>query len=486
MAQVQHGLSLPPGRLVVPARHPPLVFNDPIHGHIELHPLLIAIIDTPQFQRLRNIKQLGGAYFVYPGASHNRFEHSIGVAHLAGQLAEALRTRQPELKITKEDILCVQIAGLCHDLGHGPFSHLFDGPFLNKIAEKRMQEGNTAEGERLKSWKHEQGSCDMFDHLVKENNLLPLMKDCGLKLKDLGFIKEMILHPSDSDQEWPYTGREQNKAFLYDIVSNKRNGVDVDKFDYLARDSYHLGIQNNFDHHRYIKFASVRVCENDGRKYICMRDKEVDNMYDLFYTRHCLHRRAYQHKVNKIIEDMIAEAFVEADGHIQFEGSNEGTFTLSEAMTDMKAYTKLTDSVFEQILNSPLEELSTARGILQKVHSRKIPKFLGEIRVEKTVRDWEELKSALEAQLAESRPQGDLEVLTPPADLTAQLAYQHPPEQEFLEENFKVLVTKMDYGMKDKDPVEHMYFYSKFGSTAKKLSLEQDEDTSTQQSSCME
>lgn len=54
------------------------VFNDPIHGHIELHPLLIKIIDTPQFQRLRNIKQLGGTYFVFPGASHNRFEHSIG------------------------------------------------------------------------------------------------------------------------------------------------------------------------------------------------------------------------------------------------------------------------------------------------------------------------------------------------------------------------------------------------------------------------
>lgn len=57
------------------------VFNDPIHGHIELHPLLIKIIDTPQFQRLRNIKQLGGTYFVFPGASHNRFEHSIGCVH---------------------------------------------------------------------------------------------------------------------------------------------------------------------------------------------------------------------------------------------------------------------------------------------------------------------------------------------------------------------------------------------------------------------
>ncbi|XP_023931442.1 deoxynucleoside triphosphate triphosphohydrolase SAMHD1-like [Lingula anatina] len=93
------------------------VFNDPIHGHIELHPLCVRIIDTPQFQRLRYLKQLGGAYYVFPGATHNRFEHSIGVCYLAGRLVRELKDRQPELKITEQDILCVQIAGLCHDLG---------------------------------------------------------------------------------------------------------------------------------------------------------------------------------------------------------------------------------------------------------------------------------------------------------------------------------------------------------------------------------
>ncbi|XP_016118316.1 deoxynucleoside triphosphate triphosphohydrolase SAMHD1-like [Sinocyclocheilus grahami] len=93
------------------------IFNDPIHGHIELHPLLVKITDTPQFQRLRRIKQLGGTYLVYPGASHNRFEHSLGVAYLSGRLVKVLHDNQPELKITKQDFLCVQITGLCHDLG---------------------------------------------------------------------------------------------------------------------------------------------------------------------------------------------------------------------------------------------------------------------------------------------------------------------------------------------------------------------------------
>uniref|UniRef100_A0A3Q3C9N3 HD/PDEase domain-containing protein n=1 Tax=Haplochromis burtoni TaxID=8153 RepID=A0A3Q3C9N3_HAPBU len=115
------------------------VFNDPIHGHIELHPLLVKIIDTPQFHRLRNIKQLGGVYFVYPGASHNRFEHSIGVAYLAGELAKALKVKQPELHISERDVLCVQIAGLCHDLGHGPFSHFFDGMFMPEAGDKKWK-----------------------------------------------------------------------------------------------------------------------------------------------------------------------------------------------------------------------------------------------------------------------------------------------------------------------------------------------------------
>ncbi|XP_073325865.1 deoxynucleoside triphosphate triphosphohydrolase SAMHD1-like [Pagrus major] len=336
------------------------VFNDPIHGHLELHPLLVKIIDRPQFQRLRFIKQLGGAYFVYPGASHNRFEHSIGVAHLAGELLRALRTRQPELGITDEDILCVQIAGLCHDLGHGPFSHLYE-----KFIEKRRPE--------LK-WKHEQASIKMLDYLVKDNDLRTMMEEKGL---DLVFIKE-LMDPKKKRNPWPYKGRSKDKSFLYDIVSNKINGIDVDKFDYFARDCHHLGMKNNFDYHRFFHFA--RVCEVGDEKQICVRDKEAGNIYDMFYTRYQLHKRAYQHKVNKNIETMITDAFVKADEHIKIEGSE---LTLSTAMKDMEAYTKLTDRVFEQILFSSSTELKEAKQILMRIISRDLYMFLGEMQIKK-------------------------------------------------------------------------------------------------------
>ncbi|XP_029291592.1 deoxynucleoside triphosphate triphosphohydrolase SAMHD1-like [Cottoperca gobio] len=407
------------------------VFNDPIHGHVELHPLLIKIIDTPQFQRLRYLKQLGGTYFVFPGASHNRFEHSIGVGHLAGRLVQALNDRQPELLISCRDILCVQIAGLCHDLGHGPFSHMFDGKFIPKA-----RPGIT--------WKHENASLDMFDHLVKANGLKPVMEQHGLVLpEDLEFIKEQIAGPPDTIpvQKWPYKGRPEDKSFLYEIVANKRNGIDVDKWDYFARDCYHLGIQNNFDYRRFLKFA--RVCEVDGQKHICTRDKEVGNLYDMFHTRNCLHRRAYQHKVGNIIETMITEAFLKADKHIQIEGSEGKMFTLSTAIDDMEAYTKLTDQVFEQILYSSSKELAESRQILHNITCRRLYKCLGQTQAEKPIAVTPETILSWEEHLAASVPQsGAQEVSLQPED-------------------FVVSVILLDYGMKEKNPINNVRFYCK-------------------------
>ncbi|KAF5892445.1 deoxynucleoside triphosphate triphosphohydrolase SAMHD1, partial [Clarias magur] len=402
------------------------VFNDPIHGHIDLPPLLVRIIDTPQFQRLRNIKQLGGAYFVFPGASHNRFEHSIGVAYLAGCLIKSLQEKQPELQITEQDVLCIQIAGLCHDLGHGPFSHLFDGLFIPKVCPGSK-------------WKHETASVKMFDHLLKKNNLKSVIRDHGLSATDLKFIREQIagpLVPAASRKKWNYKGRPKKKQFLYEIVANKRTGIDVDKWDYFARDSYHLGIQNNSDHRRFIKFA--RVCEVKKKKLICARDKEVHDLYDMFHTRHCLHRRAYQHKVTKIIEEMITEAMVKANPYIKIKGSGGKTYRMSNAIDDMEAYTMLTDQVFEQILNSSSPKLSEARSILENIICRRLYKCVGQTMPQQTLNS---SKKELAIEVAKSKPVGIQVKLEP--------------------EDFIVTVFGIDYGKKDKDPIADVYFYSK-------------------------
>lgn len=108
-------LSTEPGKFKVVA--------DPIHQTIPLDDQVVKMIDTPEFQRLRDLKQLGTTCFVFPGASHNRFEHSIGVSHVSRQFIDHLHFEQPELGITDNERMYVRIAGLCHDLGHGPFSH---------------------------------------------------------------------------------------------------------------------------------------------------------------------------------------------------------------------------------------------------------------------------------------------------------------------------------------------------------------------------
>ncbi|XP_072862887.1 deoxynucleoside triphosphate triphosphohydrolase SAMHD1-like [Chlorocebus sabaeus] len=123
--------------------------------------------------------------------------------------------------------------------------------------------------------KHEQGSVMMFEHLINSNGIKPVMEHYGLiPEEDICFIKEQIVGPLESPVKgvlWPYKGRPERKSFLYEIVSNKRNGIDVDKWDYFARDCHHLGIQNNFDYKRFIKFA--RVCEVGNELHICARDK---------------------------------------------------------------------------------------------------------------------------------------------------------------------------------------------------------------------
>ncbi|XP_012866152.1 PREDICTED: deoxynucleoside triphosphate triphosphohydrolase SAMHD1 [Dipodomys ordii] len=303
------------------------VINDPIHGHIEFHPLLIRIIDTPQFQRLRYIKQLGGGYYVFPGASHNRFEHSLG--------------------------------------------------------EYKM---------------HEQGSVHMFEHLINSNGLKDVMKHYGLvPEEDICFIKEQITGILDSPIKgslWQYKGRPKQKSFLYEIVANKRNGIDVDKWDYFARDCHHLGIQNNFDYKRFLKFA--RVCEVDDEKHICTREKEVGNLYDMFHTRNCLHRRAYQHKVGNIIDTMITDAFLKADPYMEIEGSEGKKYHISTAIDDMEAFTKLTgkNQVTCRVINmdygmkdkNPIDhvhfygkrDLQTAIKISKKQVSRFLPETFAE------------------------------------------------------------------------------------------------------------
>ncbi|CAC5366932.1 SAMHD1 [Mytilus coruscus] len=321
------------------------ILNDPIHGTIELDSLLISIIDTPQFQRLRNIKQLGGCYFVYPSASHNRFEHSIGTCFLASKLARQLqkrlekdikklekdgndekKTKLEKAEMSKNDKLCIEIAALCHDIGHGPYSHLFDRLF-NKAMKKK--DPSTVE------WKHEDVSRMMIDYMIKENDDLKeafQMRFGADTERSTEFIKDLI----DGTQK---ETEDKAKYYMYEIVANKRNEIDVDKMDYFARDCHGLGMKSNFDHLRFISQCRVMFSsDTPDETTIAVRDKEKYNLYELFHTRIGLFRRAYYHKVTKAVELMFTDALVKSNDHFLFQNNKGEDVKMSEAWEHPEVY----------------------------------------------------------------------------------------------------------------------------------------------------
>jgi len=303
-----HPALFSPGRDRKYSKEQESTFNDPIHGNITMDGLCLKIIDTKEFQRLRKLMQLGTCSYVYYGATHTRFEHSIGVSHFAGKVARNLQQAQPALNITEEDILCVKVAGLCHDLGHGPFSHVFDGVFIPRV------DPNT-------TWRHEDGSVQMLQFLLKKNRI-----EHDLCPQDVLFIEEIIAGTKEKERK----GRGREKFYLYDIVNNSRSGLDVDKLDYFMRDMrYTTASSSTCNFQRFIELgrvynaAPIEAAHNSGtiaseeHYMICYPEKMVKEALDVFAVRFRLHQNIYTHKSVKKVEFMVS-TFV---FHYIFDGS---------------------------------------------------------------------------------------------------------------------------------------------------------------------
>ncbi len=180
--------------------------KDPVHGYVYITENEKNLIDTYPMQRLRRLKQLAGSEYVYPGANHTRFEHCLGVMYLAGKVVE-----NPNLSriVSDEEADMIRLSGLLHDVGHGPFSHVFEQLLIRDLEKTH---------EDITSW------------IIAESEISDKIEEIGFEPEEVAKLAVGKLH-------------KPGKAFWDQIISS---GVDVDKQDFIVRDTYHTGAEYGF------------------------------------------------------------------------------------------------------------------------------------------------------------------------------------------------------------------------------------------------
>ncbi len=253
--------------------------NDPIHGFVGLTELESKIVDSRPYQRLRRIKQLSGGHFVYPTAEHTRFGHCIGAMFLAGLMGNQLL---PMIDLEKEALQEIRVAALLHDIGHGPFSHVFE----EVLVESR-------------DLNHE----DVTEWIIRESEIGDLLEDASIsKARVADLVRGRRITKTD--------------AIVSGIVAGQ---VDVDKMDYLIRDSFYCGVNYGLvDIHRLIK--SVEVSDD----YTIQFDIAARGALESFLVaRYEMFLNVYYHKTVRSVEVMLVKLMTSADAVLSLTAFEE-------------------------------------------------------------------------------------------------------------------------------------------------------------------
>ncbi|MDC0193990.1 HD domain-containing protein [Candidatus Nitrosopelagicus sp.] len=297
-----------------------LEITDPIHDFIRLNKTEHEIIDTPVFQRLRRIKQLSGAHLTYPGAQHTRFEHSLGVLHIASMAASSLNSKG---LMSTDNIENIRLAALLHDIGHGPFSHLFE-----EVLQRKKQS-------------HEEIGKQII-----------LKSEIGDIISKSGYDKKLIHNLAVGQSKMQY---------LNEIVSG---ALSADMMDYLLRDGYFTGAEHaKIDHHRLTH--SLDVYKNK----LALDSSALVNFETMMISRFQMFKAVYFHKTVRAGEVMLLEA-------MSLAGNELGLASLK-----MDEYVKLTDEVIlEKLMSLPetSSDLKAARKIATDYQDRKLFKCVFE------------------------------------------------------------------------------------------------------------
>ena len=294
---------------------------DPIHDFVRTYGVEIKIIDNPIFQRLRRIRQLSGAHLTYPGAQHTRFEHSLGVMHIASQAGQAL---QEKGIINSGDIENLRIAALLHDIGHGPFSHLFE-----EVAQRKKKSS------------HEQLGRDLI-----------LKTEIGDLISKSGFNKKSITKLAFGDSKL---------QFMNEIISGT---LSADIMDYLLRDGYFTGAEHaKIDHKRITQSLDVY------QKKLALEKSALYSFESMMHSRYQMFKAVYFHKTVRSAEVMLLESIRLAYDELGLSSLSLDDFVL---LSDEYILSKLVT------LPTHTSELRRAKKIAQDYQNRELFKCVYE------------------------------------------------------------------------------------------------------------
>ncbi len=248
------------------------VIRDPIHGDIKLEGVFLELLETPEIQRLYNIKQLGFAHLVFPGAHHTRLEHSLGTYYMASKAADLLNLDKNEKQI-------VTCAAFLHDIGHGPFSHTLESILRNTLD---------------------------FDHVDLTEKLI--LGEYGIfSSEEKKFIASPSVHEileknkiSQKELADIIRGTTHKKPYLSQLLNS---AIDVDQLDYLIRDAYYTGVAYGMiDTERFLQ--TLIINDNNLR----VKRKGVGVVENILMARGLMYSSVYFHKTVRIAELMLSRA----------------------------------------------------------------------------------------------------------------------------------------------------------------------------------
>lgn len=267
------------------------IVRDTVHGNIKLSGVLLELMETPEIQRLNSIHQLGFAYLVYPGAHHSRIEHSLGVSHVSGLMAENLGLDEHEKKL-------VMSAGLLHDVGHGPYSHTLEYLISSKLKKDHME---ITKGVIT-------GEYDIIDKKEKEmigvkNTIPEILEKHGLKPKDVASLVSRKLTGYTAELNF-FQNKKPEKNYLNQII---HSAVDADQIDFLLRDAHYTGVAYGvIDMGRLLQ--TMEMYNNS----LVLQKKGVSAVEGMLVARGLMYSSVYFHKTVRIAEVMMARAVEKA------------------------------------------------------------------------------------------------------------------------------------------------------------------------------